>query len=122
MAKSVHFHLTPRSYAVTKKSALNGCGVVMAKDAAAAVMATFKAKHSIDAVDQGPIGFKVALPDHKFDTMRAKCAILHLYMDEDVEKEEFSETPEDYESRADAAEGDDYDDDCPRATTSLSQS
>lgn len=30
----------------------------MAKDAAAAVMATIKAKHSIDSVDQGPIGFK----------------------------------------------------------------
>lgn len=63
-----------------------------------------------------------ALPDHKFDTMHAKCAILHLYVDEDVEKEEFSEPPEDYESRADAAEGDDDNDDCPRATTSLSQS
>lgn len=61
-----------------------------------------------------------SLPDHKFDTMHAKCAILHLYMDEDVEKEEFSETPEDYESRADAAKDDD--DVCPRATTSLSQS
>lgn len=33
----------------------------MAKDAAAAVMATIKAKHSIDSVDQGPIGFKVGI-------------------------------------------------------------
>ena len=62
------------------------------------------------------------LPDHKFDTMHAKCAILHLYMDEDVEEGEFSETPEDYESRADVAEGDNDDGDCPRATTSPSQS
>lgn len=62
-----------------------------------------------------------ALPYHKFDMMPTKGAILHLYMNEDMEEGEFSETPEDYESRADGAEGDDGDY-CPHATTSLSQS